>query len=233
MRINLKDEVAGVSMRVIRAALRKFRLGGRILPTEVLTRHLGVALLTPEAQVAALTALHAQGWLEAYQDGDGVLWKITDSGVRLAYATATPPIKRAAALQEVAALVERAGAINQNPAWLFVVETLVLFGSLTDAAALTVNDIDIAFELKPREPNPEAHLEKLRARIDALEAGSFSSTPDTEVLRALKARRRSLSFHDLSELEKNSEAWERPVQVVLLREGQPVKSDLFPNLPTP
>lgn len=46
MRINLNDELAGVSMRVIRAALKKFDAGDVSLDSAKLTQLLGVAQLS-------------------------------------------------------------------------------------------------------------------------------------------------------------------------------------------
>lgn len=111
-------------------------------------------------------------------------------------------VKRAKAEKLVADLVERAGLVEHDSAFLYRVERLTVFGSfLGDKAKL--GDIDIAVELTAKDANPQAHHEKCLAQGNR-EGPAFwlgrLYYPEEKVRRFLRARHSSFSFHDPSDL---------------------------------
>lgn len=154
---------------------------------------------------AIVQALQAEGYIEPIpvRQTDTERWETTVKGNALANASAAPPIVRATADRAVADLVARAAQVNASPDYAFLVERLTLFGSYLGDGA-TVNDVDVAVDLRPRHTDPKRQRQHEDQRIMAAFAAgrSFSTIiaqlawPVQEVYLLLKHRSRTLSLHD-------------------------------------
>src|SRR5438270_2426196 len=120
-------------------------------------------------------------------------------------------ITRSTADRLVAGLVKRAQEIDANPAYLFGISRMAVFGSyLTEKVRL--GDIDIAVEFGPKCRDRELHnqkceeqfnSEKPARRVDLI-AELFWSERKTN--KALRQGHTSFSFHEYRELVEMKEA---------------------------
>ena len=147
--------------------------------------------------------LARQGYIGEVKEGDSrVRWQITPEGSRLALASAARPIKRSTAEKKVRAFMERVGQINEDDYYLYRVTKVVVFGSyLSDSER--INDVDIAVELSPKEPDPDRHTSLTRKRTkEAARANQrFRNIlesifwAEVEILKFLKSRSRTIHLH--------------------------------------
>ena len=113
-------------------------------------------------------------------------------------------ITRARADELIAALVERAKAVDADPRYLCGVSRLAIFGSyLTGKEKL--GDIDIAIEVGPKQRHPPTHWELVEVQRQEAPRGNMVERlfwPELKVRKALRERHAAFSFHDYDELER-------------------------------
>jgi hypothetical protein len=110
-------------------------------------------------------------------------------------------MKRATAETMLAAVIERAKAINRNPELLCSVRELRVFGSyLTDSPSL--GDLDIAYRLV-RRPSWTAEAALARADLMIPSTGDFIrrlTYYETEIKQILRNRSGYISLHRIEEI---------------------------------
>jgi predicted nucleotidyltransferase len=113
-------------------------------------------------------------------------------------------ITRAKAKELIAALVERAKAVDADPQYLYGVSRMAVFGSyLTGKEKL--GDIDIALELGPKERHPPTHWKLAEEQAQEAPRGNMVEMlfwPQLKVRKALRDRHGAFSFHEFTELEE-------------------------------
>jgi len=204
VRISSGQLIAGLPAITVRKLLRRVApLAGVSAP--VIADWLGE---TDPAKVDAIIGKLVQdGYLERTNGrgtgiwrGDRPWWRNTIRGNALSLASAARPFTRAVADRHIAALVERARAINKSQEYLFWVESVAVFGSYLDSSVERLGDLDVAVQLSPRSGGQEFQ-ERCRER-SAMSGRNFSTYldslvwPQTEVLMRLKNRSRVISLHD-------------------------------------
>lgn len=154
------------------------------------------------------TALHLdRANEEAYNKrlgGEALTFELTTKGNALSGARLRT-YKRTSAEAALANCLEAVRHINSDPHGVFMVKTLVLFGSLLEQQRDRVGDVDLAVELDPLRPDDDWPA-RWRARIGAAEdAGRcFRSTVDRvswpiqEVWRHLRGRSGIISLVEYS-----------------------------------
>lgn len=166
-----------------------------------MTYRLGVS---DEQAQEVLAALHCDGYIEPATDfRDPGYWRTTLKGNALSLASAARPISRETAQRHLYQLLERVRQVNESTEFLLWVDRVLVSGSFLDESRPTVNDVDIAVDLKRRETDGQRHVQRVleRARA-AAEAGRYFHTyldkllwDFTEVMLFLKARSRVISLH--------------------------------------
>lgn len=202
MRIEPKAKVAGRSVLEIRRLLRALGMGSRRLEFFAST------LKVPVAEARQLVRrMERLGYLEADSQLPGARWwKATREGLRLAAATAAPPVHRRTVEKALQAFLARAKEVNANPHFLYRVRTVVVFGSFL-AGQRYLNDLDLAIQIESKERDPDrrlaAELTRIKEavkqrgrRFDNLTA--MYTWPQIEVLRFLRGRSRLIQLHNLS-----------------------------------
>ena len=129
-------------------------------------------------------------------------WKLSNKGGTFALSSSAKPILRSTAERKVKEFLERVKIVNNDEYYLYKVTKVILFGSfLTHVEKL--NDVDLAIELKRKNPDKEiqSQLEIQRA-IEAEQKGRRFSTlldklcwAETEVQLFLKSKSRAISLH--------------------------------------
>lgn len=205
MRIDSKTILAGRSICDIRRLLRRCKdLNWDIgFPKEVL----GIGVFEAKKILRTLEKL---GYIEKISySNKNQYWSNTVKGNALALATTAQPISRESAEKKVQEFLQRVYRVKDDPYYLYEVAEVILFGSyLTSAKKL--NDIDIAVRIIPKEKNSSTQEILNQKRIkEAIQKGRrFSnfleelSWPQTEVLRFLKFRSRSISLHHIDDPTK-------------------------------
>ncbi|HUP70649.1 MAG TPA: hypothetical protein VM142_12670 [Acidimicrobiales bacterium] len=184
MRIDEDAEVAGYPIKAIRKALR---WPARRHHGQVETRRLATELGVDDAEAArAAEGLVEAGYLT--RSGWDDIWELTNDALRLACSRLGPPIPRVRAWAALQEMLDRADEVNASEDYLYWVEHVVLFGSLTDATQTTVGDVDVAAELRKR-PSLNTRLLGFNAAVKEHE----------RVMRRLKNRSRFLSLIDWSD----------------------------------
>jgi hypothetical protein len=197
MRIETSQRIAGLPALQVRRLLRRGRQ--RTWDADFVRDVLGVEPSVARTLIAELERL---GLVQPEEDA----FCNTVAGNALANATAARPVRRATAERALARFMQRVEHVNTDAYYLYRVRCVVLFGSYLSGDA-TLNDVDLAVSLAPKEPDPEKRWAAESARRDAAcDAGrSFSSYlallawPLQEVLLALRARSRVISLHDLDD----------------------------------
>lgn len=197
MTISPQDEIAGVSLRAVRDALR--RTGAEFRRGEF-QQALGVA-----DAGWVLDALICQGYLVRRDDSS---FELTVKGHALRLASAARPISRATARARLGDLLRRVDEVNTDPLFLYGVSLVLVFGSyLSEAEQLS--DLDIVLSLSPKlDPGSDAYRTAwsellCMAEEQGTRLRSFAEQlawPHVHVHRHLKQRSRVYSFHDLEEI---------------------------------
>ena len=213
MKIDSQDTISNISIIKIRGFLRNAR-------DQWSSRHLEKALgLHPEHTETLVNELLSLGLIEYVDQYEGEkYWGNTIKGNALANASAAKSVNRKTAEKALNLFLERVEHVNSNPYYLYKVKRVLIFGSfLSDSE--TVNDIDLAIELTPKEVNPNIRNSQFeQRRKEALENGRSFGTfveelfwPEKETRLYLKSRSRILSFHSFdreTELLKQIECQE-------------------------
>lgn len=143
VRIDEDGEVAGYPIKAIRKALR---WPARRHHGQVETRRLATELGVDDAEAArSAERLVEAGHLTS--SGWDDIWELTNDALRLACSRLGPPIPRRRAWTALQEMLDRAEEVNASEDYLYWVEQVVLFGSLTDATQTTMGDVDVAAEL--------------------------------------------------------------------------------------
>jgi predicted nucleotidyltransferase len=130
-------------------------------------------------------------------------------------------ISRQSADKAIAALVERANAVDADPQYLYGVSRLAVFGSyLTSKEKL--GDIDIAVELGPKERHPPTHWKLVEEQRQAAPRGSMIEQlywPEHRVMTALRGRHPAFSLHTYDELERMEENFDTRSKLIYRNEA--------------
>jgi len=144
MKINREEKIAGIAILKIRDLFKK-------------RKKLNIELISHDFQISAEKAQNVTKSLEKegyITKGENDYYKVTSLGNRISLAKAIPAINRKKANELFEAFLKRVFEVNENPYYLYKVKEVKIFGSyITDIP--TVNDIDIAVELAPKELNEE------------------------------------------------------------------------------
>jgi hypothetical protein len=150
------------------------------------------------AAIRVLNDLRNDGFVDSVQGH----FEPSTKGSALAMATAAPPLRRETAERLIAAVIERAHAVNADSQWAYRIGLMVLFGSCvchTDRP----NDVDIACELLPRwDGERQREQEQIRRAAKSerfRNLSEWATWPKLEVVRFLKSRARGLSIHQLED----------------------------------
>jgi len=204
MRISADQSIAGYPVFGVREFVRKYRF------TNLFTKAAEAALaLSSEAAADFLSELVDLGFIEKSGEQNGnQLFRLTSNGQALANASAARPIHRKTAERVLAQFLERVHRVNATSEYLYQVKDVILFGSMLSEAE-RLGDVDVAIKLKPKVIETKALEAWSTARRDAAEAaGRYFHTlfewglwPRHEVHLQLKAGSRSLSLHELEEIQ--------------------------------
>ena len=198
MRVDLHERIAGQPAVKVREFLRRAFDGNWNL--SYVAKKLRVDLVVAEEVVAELGR---RGYIKAAESSSGEAhWSNTMQGNAFSHASGAKPLLRSSADQRVKEFLARVAEIGKNPEFLYRVETAVLFGSYLTAKD-RINDIDLFLRIVPKEKDREKqHLLEQRRTEEAMRQGKSFGTfvdqiswPQTEVLKYLKARSRSISLH--------------------------------------
>jgi predicted nucleotidyltransferase len=162
-------------------------------------------------------------------------YRCAERGQALAMASAARRIKRSTAEAIVEGFMDRVRQVNEAEEYCYNVTAVVLYGSFL-SGRLELGDVDFAVQLTPRLSNSKAFRELERKRIqEAIDGGRTFRNITMEVIWAameiymfLRARKRSVSIHDLSELAELAKT--NPLHYrVLLGDKQAIRERLGPN----
>ncbi|HXB69172.1 MAG TPA: nucleotidyltransferase domain-containing protein [Candidatus Acidoferrales bacterium] len=193
MRVTSDQRIAGYPVVRIRQLMRE-TAGGSI----TLRRVRLVLRCSDSGAASVLNRLEKDGFIES------VRGRLEQSmkGRALAMATAAPPLRRATAARLMAAVIERARALNADNSWAYRVRTVVVFGSYVRGVDRP-SDVDVACELRPRWMSDRQQAQE-QVRREARGApfrniSEWAAWPKLEVFRFLRARARGLSMHELED----------------------------------
>jgi hypothetical protein len=200
MQIDTKEKIAGFPILEIRKFLRKNN-GFESWPESDIIRSFK---LDADRAAQVRDALIERGLIERTKgfSTDEMYFCNTIAGNALAVASAAKPTSRKTAEKVFAEFMDRVNTVNTDPYYIYKVRKVILFGSFLGASE-TVNDIDIAIEVVPKENDHKIFGEQLDARRDdAIAKGRHFRNfldevtwPQDEVWLFLKSRSRLLSFH--------------------------------------
>jgi hypothetical protein len=199
MRINLNERIAGQPVAKVRGLLK--RGFGWSWDTSYVVKRLDVDRAGAKKVVAAL---RRRGYIRktASTSSGAGFWDNTMKGNAFANATGAKPLLRASADQRLTEFLARIDEVAKNPQFLYRVSTAILFGSYLTSKE-RINDIDLYLNLVPKEKDREKRdrLEQRRTEEAVRQGRTFNtfidqiSWPQTDVLKYLKARSRSISLH--------------------------------------
>lgn len=213
MNINSKDTMFDLPILKVREVLRqavKGRLWGSSR-NEVIIKVANILNQTTSTAQKLVTQLSKENYItwkeEKFQEDVQFELSETDKGRRLSMATAAAPISKTKATGILNDLIERAKSINKNEDLVFLVERIVVFGSYLSEKEL-LGDLDVGVKLT-RRYNGSRFTKHNQERIKLAKSGGrkFNNSTDElnwsfwEVMLMLKARKRGLSIHDISEDE--------------------------------
>jgi hypothetical protein len=147
--------------------------------------------------------LEGEGYIEkGNKFRDKQQWVNSIKGNALAVASAAKPILRTTAEKKVNEFLVRVKEVNKNEYYLYKIKKDILFGSYLGEAE-QLGDIDLAVEIVPKE-NDGGKFQKLaqeRSKKAKHNGRQFNNIveevywPQTEALKYLKSRSRSISIH--------------------------------------
>ncbi|HEY1939971.1 MAG TPA: hypothetical protein VGJ33_18735 [Candidatus Angelobacter sp.] len=156
--------------------------------------------------IEKLSAEEERKLAKAY--GTRYLWyRHTHHGLSLAFASAAPRIKRSTAEAIIAGFMDRVRQVNESEEYCYRISVVVLYGSVL-TGRLQLGDVDFGIHVTPRLSDAQAFHQLLQDRIhDALDRGRVFRNlthefmwPKLEIQMFLRARKRSISIHELAEL---------------------------------
>ena len=199
MRVNLNERIAGQPVAKVRELLK--RGFGWSWESSYVVKRLDVDRAGAKKVVAAL---RRRGYIRktASTSSGEDLWDNTMKGNAFANATGAKPLLRTSADQRLTEFLARIDEVAKNQKFLYRVGTAILFGSYLTSKE-RINDIDLYLNLVPKEKDREKRdrLEQRRTEEAVRQGRTFNtfidqiSWPQTDVLKYLKARSRSISLH--------------------------------------
>ena len=198
MRIDPKDELAGLPIVEVRDFLRG---EADIFSADRVAYKLKVEKVAAEGVIEELLR---RGYLEdrgVMPDDGRPVFATTIAGNAFKMASAAKPVKRATAERVLREFLERVRELPTRDEYLYVVDRVILFGSMLDEQRETVNDIDLVLGLEHKHPARRVELD--RAYSDAAIERGRNFRSDLEYLFAaeldtkkfLKKGSRLLNFH--------------------------------------
>lgn len=202
MRVDRDQYFAGIPAIEIRDMCRRIGPGGLVAVEFVQDR----LRLNPGQADVVLKLLIAEGFMATDLIADQTHYRLTLKGSALALATAAKPLRRKSAEAILKRLLDRVEVVRLDPAYLFRVRKIVLFGSMTTDAE-RVNDVDVGIAYARKEPDVDRHMELGRQSAKAAAAagrhfGTYADWldwPIQKVLLFLKSRSSGLSLHPLDD----------------------------------
>lgn len=199
MRLDPSDAIARIPILEVRRLFRTLNAGMRV---EDVADQLDLEVRAARQLVDALQRLDLLALVSSNPD----VWAPTVKGNALAGATALPPMTRKTAEGLLAKFLRRVQQINASEEYLYTVSRVDVFGSYLSNRP-TLNDLDLAIELQPRESDPDKHFDACEAECRAAYAAgrrfpSYADQlgwPEEKVRRFLKARSPRLSLHGIDE----------------------------------
>lgn len=133
---------------------------------------------------------------------DEQLWRNSIKGNALALASAAKPILRITADKKINEFMTRVNEVNINKYYLYKIIKVVLFGSYLGEAE-KLGDIDLAIKIVRKETDPDkfqklSHDRSKEAKQNGRHFSNYVEEiywPQSEVLKYLKSRSRSISIH--------------------------------------
>jgi len=207
MQININDEMFGLPVMKLREFFRRYTNNWDI------ENIMYFFDFDREKANTLMIQLEEEGYIEkGNKFRDEQLWRNSIKGNALALASAAKPILRITAERKINEFLVRVKEVNKNEYYLYKIKKVVLFGSyLSEAEKL--GDIDLAIEIVPKETEPNkfqklAHARSREAKHNGRHFSNYVEEvywPQSEVLKFLKSRSRSISIHFVDEpVIKNS-----------------------------
>lgn len=242
MHIDSKGRIAGQPAMKVRVLLRHIQLHDAVT-----AKFIGRLMDLTDARARTFSRRLAElGFLEKLSTDEHrklnkshrkryTWYRDTEKGLALAFASAAPRIKRKTAEEVIEGFMERVRQANESDEYCYNVSSVVLYGSML-SGRLDLGDVDFAIHLTPRLSDPKAFHELLQDRIhEARDRGRVFRNllqeflwPRLEIHMFLKARKRSISIHDLSELGELARRNRLPYRV-LLGNREAIREALGPN----
>lgn len=202
MRIDLRERIAGQTAAAIRTFLRRSHGDAWNLS------YVAKRLRSDEAAAREIIVeLAARGYIERSAfSAEGEYWENTIRGNAFAGATAAKPLLRVSADKRLKEFLDRVEEVRRDPYYLYRVHRVILFGSYLTSKD-RINDIDLCVSLtvKEKDKDKQDRLREQRVEETLRRGKVFKSFidrltwPETEVLKFLKAKSRSISLHTESD----------------------------------
>jgi predicted nucleotidyltransferase len=242
MQISSKQSIAGFPAMKVRFLLRHI-----LRYDSVTTKFIAGIMEIDDVQARKLSRRLAElGFIEKLNSeeqkklakayGTRYAWyRHTQSGLSLAFASAARRIKRSTGEAMIKSFMERVRQVNESLDHCYSISVVVLYGSMLSGKQ-DLGDVDLAIQLTPRIEDPKAFHELTQAKIqDAYDEGrTFRNIteevlwPRMEIFMCLRARKRSLSIHELRELVQLASSKPLPYRL-LLGDRETVREALGPN----
>ena len=193
LQIKSTDAVCGIPIMQVRGffqSMAAWRRGSFDLPC--LQDQLS---LDEKSAMALASELVAQGYVEEAQNG---VYKFTDKAGELVRASAASKVSRKTAEDALAGLLERVTQYNLDSNKIFIIETVVVFGSFLGTKD-KLGDLDVS--VKYRDRNPKDPDRAQTALAYAEQSGRCFGTffhqlawAEIELPQILKARKRTIKI---------------------------------------
>ncbi len=220
MHLTKDDRIAGYPALKVRDILR--RAFGRELARVSERDALAVLRCSQRAARALLAALEALGHVEGRRDsnssprGSRTDYMVTQTGLRLANGSGSPPFSRAKAEQLLAKCIAAARIRNSEPGHAWGVRRLYVCGSYLSKKAM-LNDLDIILETGPRACSRtefqrllDEGYHRAPERLSYLERLNWDEARIPYLIRGRDGRISILRSHTLAFLEAEGQ----PVRIV-------------------
>lgn len=184
MLIQRDQEILGVDAVELRAFLRDLEANPATMAVlHERTEELGADLPARLAEAGYIEITDAGVGYALHQSEVDLarheVWWTAVKGTQLAKARIGKPMSRVKAERLLQELIDRATEINHDPAALYWIDTIELFGSLADPDRATVGDVDVRVLAMPRHaPEEQQRREADLARRAADEGRRFKSFVD-------------------------------------------------------
>jgi predicted transcriptional regulator/predicted nucleotidyltransferase len=221
--------IAGENPRAVRDVLR--RCHGYLTETW-LRKTLGFSDKKSQEVVLALVQ---SDYIERAGSNE-IAYTVTDKGRDLMRASAAKRLRRSTADLALDEFMERVRRVNQNPALLYSVTKVVVFGGFLRGSE-RLGDVDVAIDLAPRLPLSGNWVERFRQHAQT--SGRCFRTfedeidwPRREIILALKARKRSISIQSWFSFVEMEKSFDFRYNVLLGNAGE-IRSELDRSQQTP